>query len=300
MPGKTRPNTPEAKKRAKAKNWKPGDETDVIEGYRRETKQVPQKKIGILGTCPSRGMAPVNDMSWEFWTIGPGGKNSHRWERLFEIHGNGTWPDGFRTYLEELKAVNPPQIIYTEEAMPDWPANVVYPKQALFAKYGKTWFRSQISYALAMALEENVTDLGVWGVDLESGEEYKAQFEGARFFIDLARLAGINVYLPKGCGLLREPNPYPEGWETHLAGLLDSKIQYLGSIVAEKRGLHGQLAAEINHIEGEIAMANFLRSVYVLGGADPNDPGPPPEMSIDGKVDMLLGIVRQHGLLPTP
>ncbi len=74
-------------------------------------------------------MAPLNDLSWEFWTLGPGGKDTNRWERLFEIHGNGYWPEGFRGYLQELSEVQPPRIIYTEDAMPDWPANVVIPKQ---------------------------------------------------------------------------------------------------------------------------------------------------------------------------
>lgn len=270
-------------------------ETVVMEGYKREVRNKPVRKIGILGTCPSRGAAPLNDLSWEFWTIGPGGKNSNRWERLFEIHGNGRWPDGFAQYLDELKAVQPPQIIYTEEAMPEWPANVVYPKAQMFAKYGQTWFTSSIAYAIALALEDNVTDLGIWGIDLESGEEYRKQYAGARHFIDLARLAGVNVYMPKGCGMLREPSPYPEGWETHLAATLDSKLAYLGGIAAEKRAQHGQLAAEINCIEGEMSMASFLREVYVLDGTNPNDPGPLPERTLDAKVDMLLQLFRDQG-----
>jgi len=275
----------------------PEYKTVVMDGYKREIRNKPPRKIGILGTCPSRGAAPLNDLSWEFWTIGPGGKNSNRWERLFEIHGNGRWPDGFREYLEELKAVEPPQIIYTEDSMPDWPANVVYPKQQMFEKYGRTWFTSSIVYAVAMALEEGVTDLGLWGIDLESGEEYKHQYTGARHFIDLARLAGVNVYMPDGCGLLREPVPYPQGWETHLAMTLESKMEYLGALVADKTAMHGQLSAEINQLNGEISMARFLREVYVISGVDPNVEGPRPQSTLDTKVDMLIQLFRDQGKL---
>jgi hypothetical protein len=271
--------------------------TVVMDGYKREIRDKPPRKIGILGTCPSRGAAPLNDLSWEFWTIGPGGKNSNRWERLFEIHGNGRWPDGFVHYLQELKEVEPPRIIYTEEDMPEWPACVVYPKLQMFEKYGRSWFTSQIAYAVAMAIEENVTDLGIWGIDLESGEEYRKQYAGARHFIDLARLAGVNVYMPKGCGLMREPVPYPEGWETHLAGMIDSKIEYLTGISNEKTTQHQQLSAEINQLNGEITAFRFLREVYVLDGVDPNDPGELPEHTLEWKVDQLLALAKQNGQL---
>lgn len=276
---------------------RPEVKTTVIKGFEKEGREKPPRKIGILGTCPSRGMAPLDDLSWEIWTIGPGGKNSNRWDRLFEIHGNGYWPEGFREYLGELAEVKPPRIIYTVDHMPDWEANVVIPKQQLFEKYGRTWFTSSIVYAIALALEEGVTDLGLWGIDLESQEEYQKQFAGARHFIDLARLGGVNLYLPEGCGLLREPNPYPDGWETHLAGTLDAKIEYLQMMCDEKSALHGQLAAEINNINGEISMAKFLRSVYVLDGTNPNDPKEFEGPNLESKVDMLLAHVRDMGKL---
>ena len=278
-------------------NTQPLGDIDVVEGIpeSRARQNLPPKKILILGTCPSRLQAPLGDISWDVWTIGPGGKNSNRWNVLFEIHGNGTWPEGFAEYLHELKQEKPPKRIYTEESMPDWPANKVFPKDQLYAKYGRKWFTSSISYALALALEENVTDLGVFGIDLESGEEYKSQFDGARYFLDLARLAGVNIILPKGCGLLRDPIPYPNSFETHLAQTMYSKRDYLAQIVAQKRNQHGQLAAEINHIDGEIAMVNFIIGLYVIGGEEAdrrieNTQKP----SLEAKVDYLIGMLGKH------
>lgn len=268
--------------------------SELVKGYRPELQKLATKKIAILGTCPSRMLAPVNDLSWEIWTIGPGGKNSNRWERLFEIHGKGTWPEGFREYLEELKAEKPPKIIYTEEPMPDWPANVVYPRDALFLKYGRMWFTSSIAYALALALEENVTELGCWGIDLESGEEYQSQFVAAKYFLQLAQLAGVNVWLPQGCGLLRDPTPYPDAWETHLAMTIQSKMEFLKQIADQKRGQHGQLAAEINHIDGEIAAFNFIRERYVINGEKADRRLPVTQKpSLEAKIDMLLAILRE-------
>ena len=273
-------------------------DTEVVPGLRRNLPglpQVPTRKIAILGTCPSRLHAPLGDLTWDVWTIGPGGKNSNRWNRLFEIHGNGTWPPGFAEYLHELKQVQPPRIIYTEEPMPDWPANQVFPRGSMFAKYGKKWFTSSIAYAQAMALEENVTDLGMWGIDLESGEEYKSQFDGCRYFLDLARLAGVNIYLPQGCGLLRDPMPYPDSFETHLAMTLQAKVEYLQDIAGQKRAQHGQLAAEINHIDGEVAAFNFIRERYVINGEDPSRRlAVTQKPSLEAKIDMLIGMQGKH------
>ena len=270
---------------------------ETVPGIDRGQVKLPTKKIAILGTCPSRLSAPINDISWDIWTIGPGGKNNNRWSTLFEIHGKGTWPEGFAEYLHELKQEKPPKRIFTESPMPDWPANVVYPQEKLFDKYGRKWFTSSISYALALALEENVTDLGIFGIDLESGEEYKSQFDGCRFFLDLARLAGVNLTMPIGCGLLRDPIPYPNSFETNLAMMLQSKTEYLNQIVSGKRAQHGQLAAEINHIDGQMAFANFIRERYVIQGEDASARVPVTQKaSLETKIDVLTALLQTHGI----
>lgn len=269
-------------------------EVEIVEGFRRELHPLPTKKIAVLGTCPSRVLAPVGDPSWDIFTIGPGGKNSNRWDALFEIHTDG-WPADFRVYLEELKAEKPPKRIFTLDPMPDWPANVLFPKEELYAKYGRMWFSSSIAYALAIALEEKATDIGVWGIDLESGEEYRSQYHGARYFLDLARLAGVNIHMPKGCGLLRDPIPYPDRFESHLGDTLKAKLDYLRNLVGGKRGQHAQLAAEINHIDGEIAAFDFIRNMYVLEGKNPIEKVPHidhREMPLGQKMDILIGLLK--------
>jgi len=319
---------------------------------------LPTRKICILGTTPSRGLAPFHDPSWEMWTIGPGGSDTPgmRWERIFEVHGPATWPRSFRHhvsqlakskdaipaeyvqhvqaleawmrihdaptpeafdgYLNLLKSTQPPKVVYTSEPLAGCPANVVYPKEAIFRKYSRMWFTSQISYALALALEENVTDLAIYGIDLESGEEYRSQFIGARHFIDLARLANVTLYLPQGCGLLRDPNPYPDCYETDFALAIMAKLDLLrnsirdlrsefearltdvgrheGALSATKDILAGRVAdmqaevqrlefeharrsrelsqciANIHRAEGEMGMADFVFSRFVIHGDDPN------------------------------
>lgn len=322
--------------------------------------QKKERKIAIFGTTPSRMQGPVKgDDGWERWTIGPGGKDVHGWERLFEIHQ--IWPLGFgeipedqdTSYLNDLSKVKPPQQIVTLQAMPaameewalghgksqkwlkdhitgDWSSNVVINRESLFDKYSRMWFSSSISYCIAMAIEEGATDIGCWGIDLESGEEYIAQHAGAKHFLDLARLAGINLHFPEGCGLIRDLSPYPDRYETHLAQTFEKKFnwlthqmgqiepQYEGSrmetyrtegallmmrkilgLAAEAKAKDGacaldglvkriegdlptgeqelaqlnqrtgELAANVNHLKGELSATQFYRRMYTYNFTEP-------------------------------
>ena len=238
----------------------------------------PERKIAIFGTTPSRMNGPVQDDSgWERWTIGPGGKDAHDWERLFEVHG--VWPADFRDYLNDLSLVEPPRQIITlpqpdspaetwagaierwkaahelgDDAIEgDWKAVVPYPRLNIVERFQRRmWFSSSISWLIALAIEEGATDIGLWGIDLESGEEYIAQYVGCAHLLDLAQLAGINVHLPNGSGLLHDPAPYPDRYETHLALTLEKKHKWLESAVAQMEPQYDDLKAEVHRLEGRL------------------------------------------------
>ena len=245
------------------------------------------KKIAIFGTTPSRMEGPWQDNSgWTRWTIGPGGKDAHNWEWLFEVHG--TWPADFQGYLNDLSLVKPPRRIVTvsqpgspaetwasaienwrsthklpaDAITGDWSAVVPCPREALLAKYGRRmWFSSSIAWCIALAIEEGATDIGLWGIDLESGEEYISQFIGCAHFLDLARLAGINVHLPKDSGLLRDPAPYPDRYERHLALTFEKKVKWISSNLGGMEVDYEGLKAEVHRQEGRLLA---LRSLTVL------------------------------------
>ena len=238
------------------------------------------KKICIVGTTPTRGLAPFDDTSWQVWTIGPGGRDvpGHRWDRLFEVHGAGvnhTWEIGFGEYLNFLSQVKQPQQVVTirpiKDMILDWgyqhkktpeevskeitgpfESNMVLDKSKLEQKYGKMWLSSTIAYALAQAIEEGATEIGIYGVDMEAGEEYVTQFAGARHFVDLAKFIGIDVTMPRWCGLLRDPAPYPDRFETYEAIWFQNRITMLSNIVAQKISEHETRKAELFRREGAI------------------------------------------------
>ena len=237
-------------------------------------------KVCIVGTTHTRGLAPFNDPSWEVWTIGPGGRDipGHRWDRLFEVHGahrHHTWEVGFAEYLNFLSHVKSPQTVVTirpiKEMIVDWgyqhkktpeevkqlitgpfETNVVLDKKYLENKYGRMWLSSTISYAIAQAIEEGAREISIYGIDMESGEEYVTQFAGARHFMDLAKFMGIEVSMPAWCGLLRDPAPYPDRFETYEAIWFQNRIELLSGIVSGKTSEHEIRKAELFRKEGAI------------------------------------------------
>lgn len=250
---------------------------------------LPRKKIAILGTTPTRMMAPLDDPEWEIWTIGPGGMDAHRWDVLWEVHHhkNGSWPEDFGEYLKKLSHVKKPQAVasllpmrdlierwFNErgttpekraelEALVDgpWEANIVFDVERMQDRFcRRMWFSSSISYCLAAAIDTKPTDIGLFGIDLESGEEYISQHTGAAHFIDLAREHGINVHMPPGCGLERDLNPYPDRYETHLAQTFEKKFHWLEGTIGQLRAQIDEMGANKHRQEGAILAMRSMQA----------------------------------------
>ena len=273
-----------------------------------------ERKIAILGTTPTRMEGPVQDDSgWERWTIGPGGKDAHNWERLFEVHG--VWPADFRDYLNELSKVEPPRQIVTmpqpgnlaetwEGALDRWFAThkldraviegkwnavVSLPREAILARFPRRmWFSSSIAWLIADAIMKDATDIGLWGIDLESGEEYISQFVGCAHLIDLARLLGINIHMPANCGLLRDPQPYPDRYETHLALTFEKKHKWIQTALGQLEPQFDLLRSDAHRYEGRIlAYREVGADVKLLEEAEKN------LVSHHGRIGALAANINQ-------
>jgi len=156
-----------------------------------------------------------------------------------------TWAKGHGKTPEELaKAVTG-----------SWPANRLFPREPILEKYlRRMWFSSSIAWLIPLAIEEGATDIGLWGIDLESGEEYISQFVGCVHFLDLAQHKGVNIHLPKDSGLLRDPAPYPDRYETHLALIVEKKIHWLKHNCGEAQKEQGTTLAEVHRKEAELIL----------------------------------------------
>lgn len=140
------------------------------------------------------------------------------WSRWVEVHPldkleAGLDSDGNECkenaeYFRKLPGLNLPLWL----KMPDsrFPEARIIPWAKLRAWAGDFFLTSTISQMMALALYEGVTDLGIWGVDMGAGEEWKDQRAGAHHFIEVARLMGVKVHMPPESALLFVPPPYPE------------------------------------------------------------------------------------------
>lgn len=221
------------------------------------------KKIAIVGTAPSKRDAPYKDKAWEIWGCNRSCFDLKRWDRLFEIHrkwnmDSSLWDHDHKEYFEDLKAVKMPQDVVS--TMPiGGAANLVIDRDALFTKYGAIWFSSSLAYMLAWALEQKPKEIGIWGVEMESHEEYVVQFAGCRHFIDLARALGIKVTMPDSCMLMREPHAYPDRFETVLALSYEAKARAIYNRLEKSKDVLWAMVDASVESPADLAVINRLR-----------------------------------------
>jgi len=213
------------------------------------------KKIALVGTAPSWKDAPFKDKDWDIWSWNLTGIKLERWDVLFEIHRRFVKSDD--DYLNnQLPKVKPPKIVFSIIPFKQCPANRLLPWKELKLEWGQIWLSSSIAVAFAVAIEEKPDEIGLWGCDFESLEEYIVQFAAIRHFMWIAEDRGIKIRMPDDCLLLREPNPYPDRFETIQALVFERKAKHIQGLIHEvesKLDHHKSLAfgtmAEIETME---------------------------------------------------
>ena len=194
------------------------------------------KKIAILGNSPGWERAPFDNKDWEIWACNKFALGLERCERIFEIHRRWNEDDPAspdKKYLSDLRKIEKPKIVYSIIPI-GGKANVVLNRRAMFKKYGSTWFSSSFGYMIAQAFNLGFKEVGFWGVDMESREEYVVQQAGVRHFIDLAPFLGIKIHIPDYSLLNREAIPYPDRFETTLALTLENKAQRIAKLIVQE------------------------------------------------------------------
>jgi hypothetical protein len=165
------------------------------------------RKIAVVGRAASTAQeAPFDDMSWEIWAM-PWAV-ARRAELYFEPHES--WKD-LRYYpngidpVEWLATLGAPVML--PEADTDIPNGVPIPWKAIRDKVGKAvnsrdkdapYVESTVGIMLgyaAITLEPGDT-VGIWGVDMDTGEEWAYQRPNVEYLIGFLRGMGVKVYIP--------------------------------------------------------------------------------------------------------
>jgi hypothetical protein len=165
------------------------------------------RKIAVLGSaCSSVGLAPYQDDSWEIWGCSPANKDLPRVDLWFELHNPEVKiREGLAGWMEWLsKQPN----LYMQKASPEYPTAKEYPLIHMIKRWGRYWWTSQLSYMLALAIEQNPKAIGIYGVDMAANSEYNQQRLACQFFIMEMAKQGIDIVIPPESDLLEPPPLY--------------------------------------------------------------------------------------------
>lgn len=177
------------------------------------------RKLALIGTGASGAEAPFEDKSYEIWGVASRFEYVTRADRWFELHRLAGEPEEFqRNWRKSIRKFSSELDLYMLYPENDLGPNVkAYPYQHIVDRFGTYFMTSSFSWMLAMAIDELRPqngepvdgEIGIWGVDMEYGTEYRQQRAGFRHFIDVARILGIQVTRFADSGLSFEPIPYP-------------------------------------------------------------------------------------------
>ena len=177
------------------------------------------RKIAMVGTASSGSGAPYKDESWEIWGVSCRAAYVTRATRWFELHRLFGEPEEWtESWRESIKVFSDDVDLYMLYPEPELGPNVVqYPYERIVDRFGTYFMTSTFSWMMALAIDEMAPvgeiakdcEIGIWGVEMEYGTEYRQQRAGLRHFIDLATGLGIHVTRLAAGGLVYEPVPYP-------------------------------------------------------------------------------------------
>jgi hypothetical protein len=223
------------------------------------TPEPKKKKIAIIGSAVSSvTLAPFFDRDWEMWGCSPANQELPRIDVWFELHNvDQKKKEGLTAWLEWLK--KQPHV-YMQKASPDFPGAVEYPLAEMVKKFGRYWWTSQISYMLALAIEQDPSHIGIYGVDMAANSEYNQQRLACQHFMLEASKRGIQISVPPESDLL-EPAPmygYCESsrrWRKYNARILELKgrISRLDNEVSQKSAEKAHLIGALDDMEYQIA-----------------------------------------------
>jgi len=157
-------------------------------------------QIAIVGAYPgTRLAAPYTDPDWTIWCCSFRNMGQvPRHDLWFELHE----PPGHEKYVAWLS--RQPSVMVRSERGKAWaPQAQVYPEDEVRQQFGPYFLTSSVAYMMALAIRQQPSRIGLWGVEMVQGHEYQYQRPGCHFFIQRARDHGIEISASRG--LLEPP-----------------------------------------------------------------------------------------------
>ena len=263
--------------------------------------------IAVCGFAPSRKHFPFEDERWWTWGCNDLYAYEHRVDVTFEIHhtmnmgarrnpeheavlrGGGKRGAGFKTGA-------PATPIFMQEAHPEYPTVIAFPKNRIFEEFGKTnlppldytpsvaagasYFTNSIGWMIALAILEltevrkvNGRDmrvakpdarLAVVGVSMAADSEYIAQKPNVEYWIGRAQGYGIEVWVPDDAHILKAATLYGYASSDPLRVRLQSDREDLKGKTIEAQQQLAQHQQAVQQLEHQLTAVRAVKD-YING-----------------------------------
>jgi len=217
------------------------------------------RKVALIGKAANTQKdAPFDDSTWEIWTLYDMVQRGEvpRTDRHFELHRLDKFRDQEPEYYQWLK-LDHGMPLYLREEVTDIPHGIAYPVADVTDRFGR-YFTNTVSWMIAMAIDEKVDEIGLWGVDMAADTEYGSQRPSCEYFLGLAVGQGIKVSIAKGSMLLRNNELY--GFETDSGEqrqIIRGKRGEVASLLGRLREDRNQAALNAAACEGALQILDF-------------------------------------------
>lgn len=187
------------------------------------------RKIAMIGGGESIQYVPWQDPTWETWVHA---SCRHLCKRepdlLWDLHPPELWRDSKKKtwdpkFYDWIKTNRVP--IMMQQVYPDVPASIKYPFEQVITEFPRGYMTNHVAYMIALALQEGVTHIGLFGCDYHMGSEYGPQRGCAEYWLGVAEGRGVHVQLPPKCDLLNKPSLL-YGYESHPNGVRDPSYSF--------------------------------------------------------------------------
>jgi len=203
-------------------------------------------KIAIVGTTSSLQDAPYKDESWEMWGLNGAYTAMPRWDKWFDMHNMEVLKKHHQpAYFDFLKAAG--NKLTLNQKYEDYPDARVFPYQALVEKNGR-YFSNTVAWLIALAIEQEPEEIGIWGVNMAQDTEYAHQRPCCEYFLGMARGLGIKVTMPEASELLKT---------SHLYGV-EPVPDFIAKLPDKERELRSFYNEACNDLEIKTGNINFV------------------------------------------
>lgn len=230
----------------------PGSVTDTLSGSLAAPALLPARwrKVAILGFGKTAKDSPWGDTSWDLWGMNGFWRaaeadfgikaDESRYTLWFDMHTiEYTRNYGKRAGIGDsqerwLEKQHPFPVLMIDEA-PEFPAARRFPIEELVRRTGRDYFTSTVSYMLAFALtQDDVAEVGLWGIDLIHDTEYSDQRPCAEYWIGRLEAAGIKVTIHEDSALLRQRGRYGYEPENPLLSQLEDALATVAKALGQQ------------------------------------------------------------------